>query len=33
MQSNVSEEKFTSREKEFLYKKELRTKADFLLKK
>jgi hypothetical protein len=27
------EEKFTPREKEFLYKKKLQTKADFLLKK
>ena len=27
------EEKFTAREKEFLYKKKLRTKADILLEK
>ena len=27
------EEKFTAREKEFLYKKKLRTKADILLER
>lgn len=29
----AKEEKFTQREKEFLYKKTLQTKADFLVKK
>ena len=29
----IKEEKFTEREKEFLYKKKLQSKADFLVKK
>ena len=32
-QEEKKEEKFTAREKEFLYKKKLRTKADILLEK
>jgi hypothetical protein len=30
---DISKEKFTQREKEFLYKKKLQTKADLLVKK
>jgi len=33
VRQKAKEEKFTSREKEFLYKKDLNTKADSLLKK
>ncbi len=31
-EKNINSEKFTQREKQFLYKKKLNTKADFLIK-